>query len=171
MDKVYIFSPHFIDLNQQTITLLLSYTNNVYYNIFLIYMYQNSSNLKRITKYSHNRNDKNTIFSVHPSLVKVYNQLNENERSSYYPAIQSASSVKKNHYNHYKRSHTQFTEREEDSVWATRGRKTDSLPCIYVLCSPLFLTKMSLGTLTFERKELSENEMIYGLTILKFVEK
>ena len=30
---------------------------------------------------------------------------------------------------------------------------------------------MSLGTLTFERKELSENEMIYGLTILKFVEK
>ena len=51
------------------------------------------------------------------------------------------------------------------------GRKTDSLPCIYVLCSPLFLTKMSLGTLTFERKELSENEMIYGLTILKFVEK
>ena len=108
---------------------------------------------------------------MHPSLVRVYNQLNENERSSYYPAIQSASSVKKNHYNHYKRSHTQFTEREEDSVWATRGGKTDSLPCIYVLCSPLFLTKMSLGTLTFERKELSENEMIYGLTILKFVEK
>ena len=30
---------------------------------------------------------------------------------------------------------------------------------------------MSLGTLTFERKELSENEMIYGLTILQFVEK
>ena len=30
---------------------------------------------------------------------------------------------------------------------------------------------MSLGTLTFERKELSENEMIYGLTILQFVDK
>ena len=88
-----------------------------------------------VISFSSNLTILTAFLCVHLSFTNVYNQLNENERSSYYPAIQSASSAEQTHNNHFANAHTTKFYRKKKDQHTTRGKEKRAL-CRIVLRFP-----------------------------------